>query len=197
MRYAIAAALLAIASPAMATQEAPFHRSGLYVGATVGWETGELDPEGVGSFFGEGATGGAFVGYQARLDGLVLGIELDAMLRDIDWTGSDEEFTVRAAMDYLGSARARVGIPMGAMLFYGTAGIAFTQSELKVDGLFSEREWLTGFAYGAGIEGDLTRNMFGRLEAIEYVFEKEDFGVDANLDSSTTVIRAAIGFRLN
>lgn len=193
-------ALLAVA--AMAALAMPAYADGpkveAYAGATAGYSGVEVGgDEGV---FDKGVAGGAFVGLTTRLDGLVLGIEGDGMVKDIEVRETDSGFAATASSDYLLSVRGRAGVEFGPVLIYGTAGLAFTDLDIDIQGVGSDQQWLMGFAYGAGMEAHLTKTVFIRLEALEYKFEDEKFdigGASDTIDQDESIVRVGFGFRLN
>jgi opacity protein-like surface antigen len=70
------------------------------------------------------------------------------------------------------------------ILVYGTAGL----------GLVNGRETDTGFAYGLGVEGKLTRTMSARLEYLAYDTDKDN--VHSHSDT-VGVVRAGLNIKLD
>lgn len=194
----VAAALAMLSAPAVATEEISSKGVEAYAGVTAGYSGVEVGgDEGI---FDKGVAGGAFVGLTTRLDGLVLGIEGDGILKDIEVKDTGAGIVATASSDYLLSVRGRAGVEFGSVLVYGTASLAFTNLDIDVQGVGSDQQWLMGYAYGAGIEAKLTKAVFIRLEAIEYKFEDERFdigGVSDDIDQDESVVRVGFGFRLN
>ena len=146
------AADLAVPAPAPAAIVAPVASvpfSGLYVGAMLGHAAGTIsDGEGF-KFPREGYTVAGAIGYNHRLPGIVVGGELDAGITDISGSTSAGGFTVKGSSKYLGSARARVGLPIGQTLVYGTGGLALTNAKLTAAGLGSDERDTQGYVLGA------------------------------------------------
>lgn len=131
---------------------------------------------------------GLHAGYNFALGGpWLIGIESDFTLgrgedhrlRTITIDGLAYELNSRAELNWQGTIRGRFGLTTGPWLFYGTAGIAFTDFEWSETfsraGSFSigasRSEILTGWVIGAGVEHMLANQWIIRAE---YLFE--DFG---------------------
>jgi len=198
-RALIAAAALLCAAPAMADDKGGTH-SGLYAGVTGGVATSAITAEGL-SIADTGAFGGAFVGFGQQLpSGVYAGIEIDGVLEDVQGSLSDSGIAVTAGSDWLASARVRLGQAFGPALLYGTAGLAITESKITAAGFGEDSQMLYGLAAGAGIELALTKTVTAGVEVMSYQFQPEMFqigGVDFEADSSETVGRARLSFRLN
>ena len=179
-----------------------WHRSGFYIGMLAGYDSQQLKADDFK--FGETAfVGGAMAGYNWNAGGLVWGLEADYIFTGVTSKTTTGGFTVSGTNHFLASARARVGVPIGPALLYVTGGPAFTEkkSSLQAGPFVSDsRDLLVGAALGGGLEAELTRTMFMRLEAIHYVFPNKDVGGDAGAfvarDQQTTV-RVGVGFKLN
>ena len=107
----------------------------------------------------DGILGGGQLGYNWQAGRFVYGLEADISVTDM-------------AVDWLASARARAGILLDdRLLAYGTAGVGFDDTD-------------TGFAYGLGLEGQVTERMTARIEYLGYD------EIDAD------IIRAGLNFKL-
>jgi len=128
------------------------------------------------SFFGikpEGGFGGGQVGYNWLMSNWLLGVEADLQGADVGHTNSiafpgAPEFdstlsTGRDHIDWFGTARGRLGLTVGKVLFYGTAGLAYggvsssvsaldTHPGVSLDFTGSSSETRFGWAGGAGME---------------------------------------------
>lgn len=213
---AIAACLLLIATPAgaegvswpniPASSDAGgprWNRTTAYVGLTGGYDLAALQSD-TFTFADNSLFGGAFAGFNARMgDQLVVGIEGDYLVTDIKGASGDGTVTITASTRYLATIRARVGVPVGPALLYVTGGPAFTQSKVAVtDGEMSgaAKETLIGGAFGAGVEAELTKSLFVRLEGIHYIFPDKGvpFGSEMlNTENQQTTVRLGVGFKLN
>ncbi len=77
---------------------------------------------------------------------------------------------MKAEQDWETSLRARMGYAFEQNLVYGLAGVSATQLELTQGG-DSDRNLLTGWTVGAGIERKFTDQLSGRLE-----YDYSDYG---------------------
>jgi outer membrane immunogenic protein len=121
---------------------------------------------------GNGFVGGVQLGYNWQAQQIVYGVEGDISLSDA------------RSIDWLASLRGRVGyLIQPRILLYGTAGLGL------VNGGSNDN---TGFVYGLGVEGKLTRTMSARLEYLAYETD------NAHSHSDTVgVIRAGLNIKLN
>jgi outer membrane immunogenic protein len=157
------------APPAPAPAPAPFW-TGFYIGGNGGWgwSTGSatFDPTGTTSIAdfgpqslsigGNGGLWGSQIGYNYQMGGIVAGVEAD--LDGASIVGQKQELfpsgrqspnndgvMTQQTVNWLGSARARLGIPYGAALFYATGGVGW--EEVSSNSLISANT-------GAGVYGD-------------------------------------------
>lgn len=161
--------------------------SGAYIGVHAGYSL--LTDE--SSF--NGWLGGVHGGFGQVMSGAYLGIEADWSMNTANVTGTDGEIAFKYQNDWLGSVRGRVGLPMGNLMPYATAGIAWgkfkgreTDGETTVADSETQRLWVAG----AGLEYALTNTMNLRGEWLHY-FETGE--VKNGLD----VIRGGVSLKLN
>jgi outer membrane immunogenic protein len=119
-----------------------YNWSGGYVGALAGYGWGQNamgestfyepsdTPKGTYpafSFNGAGVTGGVGTGYLWQGSDLVYGFEADISAANIrgSFSDSDANFSVQSTINWYGTARLKVGVPVGNSLVYGTGGFAF------------------------------------------------------------------------
>jgi outer membrane immunogenic protein len=191
-----AAAVLTLTS-AQAQVTNPWN--GLYVGVNGGyaWQDvgGVFDSGGVAANLTgsdlNGAVVGGQIGYNWQSNGLLLGVEFDAMTR----AGSEEHISIASTpaavvgvdMDYLASVRGRLGWAINNWLLYGSVGWGFSRFE------FSENIPSTGFtgklrledsglAYGGGVEWMMMYGVSLRAEYLRY-----DLGDSSSLPSFPVV----------
>jgi outer membrane immunogenic protein len=170
----IVAAALAIATPANAADipmrgpqykyEAPiapvFNWTGMYVGFHVGY--GFADDL-------NGFLGGVQIGYNWQFSrNIVFGIEVDASGTDMNGT----PLGIPAHIDYLATARARVGYTWDRTMFYGTGGLAYARA-----GSLGFHDTDTGWVIGAGLEWAYSNSW--TLKA-EYLYHDIGAGFDAS-----------------
>lgn len=208
-------ALVVLAVPALAADKggpayiepapapaSPYHRSGFYVGVLGGYDSQRLKADDFK--FGDGSLmAGVMGGYNANVGGIVLGLEADYLFTGVSSSSTAGGVTVKAANHFLASVRARAGVPIGPALLYVTGGPAFTERKaaLMTGPFVSEfKDLQVGAALGGGLEAELTRTLFVRLEAIHYWFPDKDVagaaGTFTSADQQTTV-RVGLGFKLN
>ena len=206
-RVAAAVALTVLAG-AGAMAQSTGSWTGFYVGAHGGWansKTTESDVTGTGSITIRGGAGGAHLGYNWQMQGLIVGVELDASALGGKKEEQDGVGTATFEQDTVASARLRVGFsPMPNLLAYATAGIGHTTLKLsyREPGLsVSASGSSTGFVGGGGLEFRISNALSLRGEALYYSVSDLDLkfggiGV-AKLDNATTVVRAGITFHVN
>lgn len=178
------------------------HRTGLYAGILAGYNAGQLRADDF-RFSDHNPFVGGFVGINARVsDGLVLGIEGDYVFTDFNASWSDGGgFTAKVGSDYLASIRGRAGLPVGIALLYVTGGVAFTDVDASVvvgNDTYSDSATLIGGVLGAGIEIELTRTAFVRVEGMHYWFPDEglsDEGQSVKADVDQTAVRLGFGMK--
>nr|WP_287335715.1 outer membrane beta-barrel protein [Mesorhizobium sp.] len=167
---AASATLLTVAAHAadsVASEQPPeavlvpgFTWTGFYVGANVGYSSGDFDHPIYGDPIfldpisdvlesdGDGVTGGVQIGYNWQVNSFVLGVEADIQAASVDGTfrHSDSFFlnqvlfidtAINTKLDWFGTARLRAGyVPTERLMIYGTGGFAFgeTTSSARFDG---------------------------------------------------------------
>ena len=191
---------LALMAASAAAQD-KWNHAGPYAGITAGYSTAQLSTPGV-DFATTGAQGGLYVGYGiVGNSGIYVGIEADAVLKDIKWGVSDAGGNASASNDWVGSLRGRVGQTMGPMLLYVTGGAAVTDTKVTLAGMGSDSALRYGWVAGAGIEAQITETVAIRLEGLHYGFPDKVFdfnGVGSEkLGTAETVARVGLSFKLN
>ncbi len=178
-------ALLATAVPASAEDPARL-ASGFYIGGNVGYGAGNAratltDPGGFAPSGGTNAAGTLFGGVQAGYakyfsSRLMLGIEIDATfpgymdLWDVMSYRATASSEASEQLEYLATARGRIGYAMGSWTPYLTGGLAVASTRIaRTDytTLFEEAsagQLRTGFVVGAGVDHALDSNWSARLE---------------------------------
>lgn len=120
-----------------------YNWSGIYIGGNGGFGWGSSTATttisggflngatGSGGVSGNGGLAGGQIGLNWQINQLVLGIE-----GDMQWSNQRNTtntvscfgfctFTETAAIDWFGTARARIGVALDRVLLYGTGGAAF------------------------------------------------------------------------
>ena len=208
---AISALLLGQASAADALGTAPSYGpnapsfgapnsgfGGFYAGGNVGYSRGEYARDGAGDQNIEGFIGGAQVGYNADLGGLVVGVEGDYQLsgaRQSETLVGGDELSV--GINHFGTVRGRAGFDVGGIMPYLTGGIAFGdvgyKSETAAGPTISESEYGWGLAAGAGIEAMAANNVSLKAEYLYVGFGGLEL-TGGNVDTSVHTARAGINF---
>jgi outer membrane immunogenic protein len=145
--------------------------TGAYLGINGGWgwtTTSGLDAKGV--------LGGGQIGYNYQIGSFVFGIEGDGAFANISQTAAGVAFgtPVSASFkdDALASLRGRFGIAVKDILFYGTAGGGWGQSQISGTTLtgvtVSGKSWQTGWSAGVGIEYAFVPSWSIKLEYLHY-----------------------------
>ena len=134
------------------------------------------------SFSDSGFSAGGQVGYNYELQGfggglggpgsgIVVGFEADAMYMDTDksinTTSVNGTQSFRSGLDFLGTARGRLGFAFNTFMIYGTGGFAYGDVNSRVvtafNGITSNQNasgFNTGYVYGGGIEYALPTGSF-------------------------------------
>jgi high affinity Mn2+ porin len=193
--------LLAFDGPAMAADvglpvKAPpiqpvFDWTGFYIGAHAGYGRGSSsavlsDPATAttsNSF--SGMIGGVQAGYNVQLrSGMLLGVEADFTFPNYLTSNSivsslaTARSEVTEQLDYVGTARGRVGYAAGPWLTYATGGLAWAGERfLNTPAIGSDEKILhtrLGWAAGAGVEYAFAPHWSLRLEYLYSRFGKAD-----------------------
>lgn len=167
--------------------------SGVYAGVHAGYAWAEVDGTFDGFDYGaldvEGPLVGAHIGIQKQFDsGLVLGLELDGSLVWADDDASRPGFvrgvdvfiplteTFEAELNWLASARARIGLALDNIMPFITGGVAlgnFGASASTGLAAFDLDETVLGGVFGGGVELKLDTDWTAGLEGLYYVFDEE------------------------
>jgi outer membrane immunogenic protein len=191
---------------------AAFTWDGFYLGGQIGAGRAmdkliETDPTsnqetGYGSLGERGIIGGAHAGYNWQFGSVVTGLEGDfeeTSLRknihceDEPGTGAcyPATYSLRTALPWQGSARARLGYAFGNILVYGTAGAAIADVSTRyttsfprafLNGSQSFDRTKAGATIGAGVEYAIDANWSVRAE-----YRFSDFGKISNAPTSAGV----------
>jgi outer membrane immunogenic protein len=142
--------------------------------------------------------GGAQVGYNWQIGSWVVGIEGD--------------FDFAENINYLASARGRLGWALGDWLFYGTGGVAFIDTDndfvvVSADNgpiSFTNGESDTGFVVGGGIDYKVAPHLSLGLEGLYYDFGSDTTRLSAGNepfvleeDQDFAVVRARLNYHFN
>lgn len=210
-----AAAILGLPAAAMAAdlpvqQQAPvaytpvasvYDWSGVYIGAHAGYGWGDIDIDPAGlpsvSTDADGFLGGVQAGYNAQWGNWVGGVELEASYSGIE---GDAVGNLDTELNWLGTARVRVGYAFDRVLPYVVGGLALGDVEAtnNLTG-FSESNTHVGWTVGAGVEYAVTDNISvkGEYAYVDLRDEQYDLGTgvptDAGLDAHT--VKAGLNYK--
>lgn len=164
-----------------ARTQGPLPWTGPYVGLNAGYAWHDVNgiydnannPIDLSGTEPNGAIVGGQIGYNARWNWFLMGVELDAD------AGASSESVFNAAtggqitgsLDYLVSARGRIGALWGPVLFYGTIGVGagrYTFEEFSPG--FNAKQELrdTAAVYGGGLEWMVAYGVSLRTEYLRY-----------------------------
>ena len=162
-----------------------FAWTGFYIGGHGGYgETDDEDPEGTFNsviFDGlqaEGGVAGAQAGFQQQFSSnVVVGVEVDFSAADVDDAianpvASEE---VSTELNWLASARLRLGLPIDRFLPFVTGGVAVVDYEAAardLGGAVSVEETVFGAVVGAGLDVALDENWALGVEGLYYFFDE-------------------------
>lgn len=176
---------------------------GLYLGLNIGGGRGTIDTN-FGDIDAAGGLVGAHIGYLARFGALAAGLEIDA-----DWSFIDDHQSIGPAaafiteLNWLTSARARVGYDFGPALLYATGGIALAELSVEASGpggSLSASDTGFGVVLGGGVQIAVNERLALRLEALHYMFGEESVTTPLGTftsESDVTTIRAGLSLSFN
>ncbi len=186
--------------------------TGFYIGAHAGYASADVDGRYASGFFDvpalelNGGLAGGQVGYLYQYDNnIVTGVEFDLSGVWADDTVTNVGGFMDAELNYLASARLRVGYAMeGGWLPYLTGGVALAGYEIFIDEEDDETadldETAFGGVVGGGVEVMLYENWSLRAEGLYYFFDDEtsldgvtSFAEDGDFFSLEDVIVGRIG----
>jgi outer membrane immunogenic protein len=164
--------------------------TGFYIGVFGGGGRSQInrtDAFGSTSYGGNGGTAGVTAGYNWQNRNLMFGAEAD-----LGWTDLGGQNDTAAALRtethsrWLSSIRGRIGIVANQWLFFGTGGLAFTNSQhvSMVPGaaadIFSSTN--IGWTAGGGAEYAITPNWSAKLEYRHFDFDslRRDYPVNGS-----------------
>lgn len=190
-----------------------FDWSGVYAGVIAGYTGGHASSSGATSGVTtdipfSGGLLGATAGYNAQLDGFVLGIEGDVAWSSASGTATCEgnaAYDCEGNLDWLGTIRGRAGVAMDGVLVFATAGFAaagvtanINPDAPAIDNTFSGT--MTGWTVGGGVEAAVTDTIsikaeynylsLGHLQAPEGTLS----GEAVDLSATSHVIKAGVNF---
>jgi outer membrane immunogenic protein len=204
-----AVALAADLEPAPDAVATGFSWTGAYVGLAAGvshheaeW-TDQADDwiNGSETFDSTSALVGGYAGYNMELGAIVLGVEADisAAFNEDSGTGPKYDEIYTNELDWIGSVRGRIGVPIDRMLIYATGGWAFagvtnesTSDDYPNEDFEDTDDTVTGYVLGGGVEYALSDNVLLRVEGLSYDFEDSTYAQDQDPDDEMTIDNSVI-----
>jgi outer membrane immunogenic protein len=173
----------------------PYDWSGIYLGAQVGYGSGQSSgtQNADGTFFPVvpysldpgGVLAGGHIGFNYQAGALVIGgeadIEASNLHGDTTISAIDQTYFFNVKADTLASIRGRIGWAHDRLLLYGTGGVAW--GHVTTPPLDTLNGWRTGWTVGAGAEHALPRNWSAKVE-YRYTDLGRASSFDPNLNST-------------
>lgn len=183
------------------TPVAAYNWTGFYAGVNGGWGWGQQTADTGAAFSGpiSGGVLGAQAGYNYMFsNNLVLGVEAD-----IAWTGQNGTVTpgptVRQKLDWLGTARARVGYAMNNWMPYVTGGFAYgSGTRTSTIGPSSQTQTHTGYVLGAGVEWAFAQNWTAKLEYQYVNLGRRTYGsipADPSVAMTDNIVKVGLNYK--
>lgn len=166
---------------------------GAYIGAHAGFGAGTVNWVFSGTDDGDeydvdGWVLGGQIGYNWQVDNIVFGLEADLSVSTI--SGDYETFATRD-INWVASARGRIGYAIDSVLLYGTAGLAVANSTGTLF-ILNDTQTHVGWTAGIGAEVMVSDNV--SLKA-EYRFS--DYGAESyyfdSIDTGFSTHTATVG----
>ncbi len=201
-RTVLAAALVALAllsDAAVAADNFPYGAvarpggymwQGPYVGGNLGYQWSGINNNPASP---NGIAGGVQAGYNVQYGQFVFGGETDLQV-----TGANDTFAPwKFSNPWFGTLRARAGLAISSVLFYGTAGLAYGTLNMKNTlTSVSESHTSTGWAGGVGVEAALTGNWSARAEYLYVDLSSSSFVLDGNSHGiQSNLLRFGVNYR--
>jgi outer membrane immunogenic protein len=164
-----------LAPPNYYTAPAPLASSwaGPYIGATLGYEWGEVSNNPTRP---SGVAGGLEGGFNWQHGNFVYGGEADIQLSGAEDTFAPWQFS----NPWFGTVRGRAGVAIGNVLVFGTAGLAYGSLTATTPGNLSETHTSLGWVAGAGAEIGFTPHWSAKAEWLYLDLSDRSFSVTAN-----------------
>lgn len=194
--------------PAPISAAPSFTWGGAYLGGQIGYGWGksrysyilnnqQLKPDGF--------LGGLYAGYNFALDNnVVLGADVDVTYKNLKKSSPVQFAEYETALHWSGAVRARAGYAADRFLPYIAGGVALGQVKNSYDLApinmsYSDKQTLTGWTIGAGLDYAATDNIILRFEYRYTDYGRKDFdfgGTDGvPYELKTNDIRVGIAYK--
>ena len=158
---------------------------GLYIGANLGYQWGDIAPA--------EPSGGAFglqAGYNWQHSQLVLGVETD-----VQWSDAEDVVgPLKFGNTWFGTLRGRLGYAMNNVLIYGTGGLAYGGVELTSGGR-SQSQTEFGWTLGLGAEVGLTQNWTAKVEYLYFDLTNHRYFTGTSHGLESSLLRAGVNYK--
>jgi len=158
-----------------------------------------------------GGIAGGTLGYNYQMGTWLLGVETDLDWSNIEGTfngtvpipGGTAPFSLSSQLNWLDTARVRVGFAWDRALFYGTAGAALggltttANVSAAVGGLgvaasAADTQTRFGWTAGAGVEYAFTNNLSGKVEYLFVDLGSQNQIIVDNVKFTTNIVRGGV-----
>ena len=162
--------------------------AGPYVGANIGYATGDIANSGASP---SGVAGGIQGGYNWQFGQWLVGLE-----GDIQASGANDTFAAwKFSNPWFGTLRGRGGFVMNNILIYGTGGLAFGNVRAEVLNL-TENHSAAGWTLGAGAEIGITQNWSAKAEYLYVNLNNSQFALTGLPNGyQFSVVRLGVNYR--
>lgn len=180
---------------------ASYNWTGFYVGINGGggWGRSDFsDPFASGSFNTSGGLVGGTIGYNWQFGQVVAGLE-----GDIDWSnirgssvcGTAIITSCETRIDWLGTARGRLGYAFDRFMPYITGGLAVGEIKTSITGIGGANDTKVGWTVGGGIEAAIAGPWTAKLEYLYVDLGRGGSVLGSDSKSTTNIVRAGLNYR--
>jgi len=167
---------------------AAYSWAGPYLGASLGYEWGEVSNN---PTHPTGAAGGVEGGFNWQRGNFVYGGEADFNLSGAEDTFAPWQFS----NPWFGTVRGRAGVAIGNVLVFGTAGIAYGSLEAQTAGNLSETHTSFGWTAGGGIEVGFAPHWSAKAEWLYLDFADRNYTVTGTSNGLTAnLLRLGVNY---
>ena len=190
--------------------------TGFYLGGHVGYGGGSFGPDTnplplQGAFFPHSVTGmigGYQAGYNRQLaNNVVLGVEADVSFGSPVDAPRLVPAPFNTTIDYIATARGRVGYAMGTWMPYVTGGIAWGQTQVSLNDLgtivppkrdLTHVGWTAGLGVEVAVGGNWTAKAeYDYIDLARQSYDLTDVGLPrVNVDPSVHLFKLGLNYRL-